>query len=47
MSFINWMTVGITSIILIITIVAKIYYEKKLSDLDGYIAIISSENEDE
>ena len=46
MTFINWISVSVTAAILIAGIILKIYYGKKLRDMDGFMGITSAEKKD-
>ena len=43
MTLINWISIGICVITLIVGIVLRIYYKKKLNDLDGLHGIVKDE----
>jgi len=46
MTFVNWISVGITGVILVVGIGFSIYYKRKLRDLDGFMGIVPPEEED-
>ena len=47
MTFVNWISVGIVGIILLAGILLRVYYRKRLRDLDGFMGIISDEPDKE
>ncbi|MCL2433901.1 MAG: hypothetical protein FWD16_05225 [Clostridia bacterium] len=48
MTTINWISAGITVAVIITCVILKLYYNKKLRDLDGVVGIIKPDrNEDE
>ena len=47
MTFINWISVSVPVLILAVGIGLKLYYRKRLNDLDGFMGIETAEPEDE
>ena len=47
MTFINYISVSITAVILVVGIILSLYYRKKLKDMDGVIGIIPAEKEED
>jgi uncharacterized protein YxeA len=45
MTFINWISIGITAVLLAVCIGVKLYYRKKLRELDGFMGFIQAERE--
>jgi len=43
MTFVNWINLCIMGIIIIGGFVSRIYYKRKLRDLDGFMGIASKE----
>ena len=39
MTFVNWISIGITAVLVIAGIALNVYYRKKLHDLDGFMGI--------
>jgi len=42
MTFVNWISISVMVVILVVGIVLSVYYVKKLKNLDGYMGIIST-----
>ena len=47
MTFVNWISIGIVCVILLVGISLRIYFKKRVRDLDGFMGIISSEFDEE
>ena len=47
MTFINWLMIGIVVGTFLLGIGLRIYYARKIRDLDGFMGIISETDEEE
>ena len=47
MTFVNWISIGLVGIILLVGLSLRAYLKKRVRDLDGFMGIISSEHDGE
>jgi len=49
MTFVNWLSIGLVVTMFLVGIGLRVYYARKVRDLDGFMGIVSygSEEEDE
>ena len=47
MTFVNWVTIGMVVVTFLVGIGLRLYYAKKLRDMDGFMGIVSDDPEDE
>jgi hypothetical protein len=46
MTIINWISVSITAVMVCVTVALKLYYRKKLKDLDGFMGFVPPDKKD-